>query len=114
MSNEHLKETMASKKLPTEKVTLNTSKRNIALVLDASFNPPTIGHFGMLEATKSAILSAHSDEIHVAGGFLSAANDKYGKAHLLPAYHRVNMLRRAVANSDWLEADVWDAAQPEW
>lgn len=101
-SNEQLEREMMYVRVQTDKITLIEEKTNIALVLDASMNPPTSNHINMLNKAKEAIEQSKGEQIHIAGGFLSASNDGYGKKGLMPAYHRANMLRRAIAKSSWL------------
>ena len=105
-SNDDLKTVFEARKLDTSKIKLASDKENVALLVDSSMNPLTLGHLSML--TKAKLGLEAQGELHVAGGYLSPANDGYGKPGLLPAFHRANMLRRTVAESDWMMADLWD------
>ena len=98
-------------KLNTSKIKLMPEKKNVALVLDSAFNPIHIGHLNMFENIKNYLTQ---QGVNVAGGFLSAANQGYGKPGLIEAHHRINMIKRAVSKSDWIMVDEWDCAQDQW
>ena len=83
----------------------------VVLLACGSFNPPTFQHLRMFELARHAL---EARGYSVVGAYLSPVNDGYGKAGLLPARHRVAMCRRAVADSDLVMVDAWEAAQPEW
>lgn len=48
------------------------------------------------------------------GGFLSPANDHYGKRGLLAASRRLAMCELAVQQSHWLRVDAWESLQPQY
>jgi len=56
-----------------------------------------------------------SDEYEVVGGYLSPVSDRYNKAGLASATHRIRMCELACdQTSDWLMIDPWEAIQPEY
>lgn len=84
----------------------------VLLVCCGSLNPVTIGHLKMFEIARS-FLERMGTHI-VIGGILSPVNDKYKKAGLLPAKHRIEMCRLAVQRYSWLSVDTWEADQPDY
>jgi nicotinamide mononucleotide adenylyltransferase len=50
-------------------------------------------------------------QFEVLGGYMSPVSDKYGKADLAPAHHRVRMCELALENgaNDWVTVDAWEA-----
>ncbi|KNE67972.1 nicotinate (nicotinamide) nucleotide adenylyltransferase [Allomyces macrogynus ATCC 38327] len=84
----------------------------LVLVACGSFSPITYLHLRMFEM---AIDYLREDaRFEVLGGYFSPVNDAYGKPGLAPASHRVAMCRLAVAPSEWLMVDPWEAAQPAY
>ncbi|CAZ84078.1 unnamed protein product [Tuber melanosporum] len=56
-----------------------------------------------------------SDTYEVVGGYLSPVSDRYNKAGLANATHRVRMCELACEQtSDWLMVDPWEAIQNEY
>ncbi|RPA93166.1 Nucleotidylyl transferase [Choiromyces venosus 120613-1] len=56
-----------------------------------------------------------SDTYEVVGGYLSPVSDRYNKAGLASATHRVRMCELACEQtSDWLMVDPWEAIQKEY
>ncbi|CAE7078762.1 unnamed protein product [Rhizoctonia solani] len=92
-----------------------TDEGKIPLVIVAcgSFSPPTYLHLRMFEMAKDAIVEKGRYEI--IGGYYSPVSDKYKKAGLAPAVHRVRMCELAVdQTSSWLMVDPWEASQAEY
>lgn len=50
----------------------------------------------------------------VIGGLISPVHDAYGKKELEPASHRINMLKLALLNSDWIKLSDWETNQESW
>lgn len=50
----------------------------------------------------------------VVGGFISPVHETYRKVGLAAAAHRLEMCRLAVADSDWIQVDDWEARQCEY
>lgn len=42
------------------------------------------------------------------GGFFSPVHDVYGKQDLLPVRHRLELLRLAIADSNWMHVAEWE------
>lgn len=85
--------------------------RPVLLVSFGSFSPPTLLHTRVLEEARAALERAgHA----VLGGLMSPVHQAYAKKSLAPMYHRVNMVERAVAGSDWIACDRWECGQPGW
>ncbi|CAE7265356.1 NMA1 [Symbiodinium pilosum] len=77
--------------------------------------PPTLLHLRMFEEARDAFERAASGRFSIVGGYLSPVHDKYGKATLAPAHHRLKMVEAAVSDSDWLMADGWECTcQDSW
>jgi len=69
-------------------------------------------HLRLFELAKDAL--NRTGLFDVIAGFISPVNDAYGKEGLLPAKHRLEMIRLATQTSDWIKLDDWEAKQPEW
>jgi nicotinamide mononucleotide adenylyltransferase len=50
----------------------------------------------------------------IIGGFISPVHDSYGKKDLAPSHHRIEMVKRAVETSDWINLDEWEVRQSGW
>lgn len=50
----------------------------------------------------------------VSGGFVSPAADAYHKPNMVSAFHRLNMVRLALADMDWVALDEWEATHPRF
>lgn len=50
----------------------------------------------------------------VVRGIISPVGDGYKKKGLIEARHRVEMVRLATEDSDWISVDSWESLQPEW
>lgn len=79
------------------------------LVACGSFSPITYLHLRLFEMARDAL---HDGDVYqVVGGYLSPVSDDYKKAGLLSSSHRLEMCRRAVADSDWIGVDEWECRQ---
>jgi nicotinic acid mononucleotide adenylyltransferase len=83
----------------------------IVLLTTGGFSPIHNGHLDMMELAKNAMIEqGHT----VLGGYLSPSHDSYvstkydGGAGLLDA-HRLRLCHEAVATSEWLMVDPWEA-----
>jgi nicotinic acid mononucleotide adenylyltransferase len=89
---------------------MNGAARPVALLSTGAFSPIHAGHLAMMEAARKAVEARGFD---VVGGFLSPSHDGYVSTKVpgphLPAPHRLQLIQRAVADSDWLSADPWEA-----
>lgn len=50
----------------------------------------------------------------VVGGLVSPVHDSYGKKELVAASHRINMLKLALQDTDWIKTSEWEALQETW
>ncbi len=83
----------------------------IVLLTTGGFSPIHNGHIDMLELAKNKMM----EQGHIVlGGYLSPSHDSYvstkhhGSASLLDA-HRLRLCHEAVAMSEWLMVDPWEA-----
>jgi nicotinic acid mononucleotide adenylyltransferase len=84
--------------------------RPAVLVCTGAFCPVHTGHLELMESARTAVEAAG---YRVVGGYLSPGHDEYlrlklGDAALSPS-HRLALCGRAVADSDWLMVDPWEA-----
>jgi nicotinic acid mononucleotide adenylyltransferase len=85
--------------------------RKVALLTTGAFSPPHAGHLEMMQTARAALTERG---MFVCGGWLSPGHDdyvggKYGGTAALSAAHRVVLCEHAVADSDWLMVDPWEA-----
>lgn len=85
--------------------------RPVILVSTGAFSPIHQGHIAMMDAARTLL---ENDGRFVAGGYLSPSHDLYvrqktGIIHPMDVSHRIRLLDAAVADSDWLMADPWEA-----
>lgn len=94
---------------PVSHLTLPKDSEVAAIVLlsAGSFSPPTTGHIRLLHAAHDTLRKTN----HVSGAYMSPVNDRYGKAGLAPAHHRVEMCRLALDNVKWAAVTSWESAQ---
>lgn len=89
----------------------------VVLVAGGSFSPITYMHLRMFEMARDEMrlnLSCpHCPRLFVVGGLLSPVSDAYNKPELAPAEHRTAMCQLAVASSDWIAVDEWEARQAQ-
>ena len=53
-------------------------------------------------------------QVEVVGGFVCPVHPAYGKKGLASAEDRVEMVRRSLASSDWINTEDWETKQNEW
>jgi nicotinamide mononucleotide adenylyltransferase len=82
--------------------------KNCIIVACGAFSPITYGHLRMFEMAKDKLQSL-GFKVHK--GILSPVSDHYWKKGLLSSFHRVNMCRNGVKDSDWIECDEWESKQ---
>jgi len=87
--------------------------QRVVLLSCGSFNPPTIMHLRLFELGRDHF-EQHVPGSVVVGGVISPTHDRYKKASLIPATHRLEMARRAAAHSGWLTVSDWEVGQEEW
>ncbi|CAF3610703.1 unnamed protein product [Adineta steineri] len=85
--------------------------KRIVILLTGSFNPVTIAHLHMLELARDFY---HNRSIQVLEGIVSPVSDSYGKAGLVKANYRIEMLQAALKGDKWRRVDSWEAEQPTW
>lgn len=72
-------------------------------------------HLRMFEMAVDHVRQNMSSEYEVVGGYMSPVSDRYNKAGLASATHRIRMCELACdQTSDWLMVDPWEAIQPEY
>jgi nicotinic acid mononucleotide adenylyltransferase len=98
---------------PTTRITENLPRagsRPAVLVCTGSFCPVHAGHIAMMEAARDA---AEHAGFSVVGGYLSPGHDEYITLKLgdeaISASRRLALCGAAVADSDWLMVDPWEA-----
>ena len=84
--------------------------RPAVLICTGSFCPVHVGHLELMASARAAVEAAG---FSVVGGYLSPGHDEYlrlklGDAALSPS-HRLELCGLAVADSDWLMVDPWEA-----
>ncbi|KAI6650695.1 hypothetical protein LOD99_7746 [Oopsacas minuta] len=87
-------------------------KQRIALALFGCFNPPTFQHLRLFELARDWLHKLGGYE--VVKGIISPVHDKYEKKGLIPASHRVAMLRLSLETSDWICLNEWETKQKDW
>ncbi|KAF8543618.1 hypothetical protein BDD12DRAFT_915832 [Trichophaea hybrida] len=91
------------------------SKTPLVLVACGSFSPITHMHLRMFEMAVDHVRQNMSDEYEVVGGYLSPVSDRYNKAGLASATHRIRMCELACdQTSQWIMVDPWEAIQTEY
>eukprot|EP01108_Squamamoeba_japonica_P005808 TRINITY_DN4698_c0_g1_i1.p1 TRINITY_DN4698_c0_g1~~TRINITY_DN4698_c0_g1_i1.p1 ORF type:complete len:252 (+),score=48.94 TRINITY_DN4698_c0_g1_i1:41-757(+) len=89
-----------------------TSSREPTVIISCgSFSPITFLHLRLFEMARDELQGANAD---VLGGFASPVADAYGKKGLAAAEHRLAMVDAALASSDWIALDTFEASQSEW
>lgn len=87
----------------------------LILVACGSFSPITHMHLRMFEMAADHIRQTLSSKYQLVGGYLSPVSDRYNKAGLASAAHRIRMCELACEQtSDWLMVDPWEALQSEY
>ncbi|TGZ81918.1 Nucleotidylyl transferase [Ascodesmis nigricans] len=93
----------------------NPSLIPLILVACGSFSPITHMHLRMFEMAVDHVRQNLSDTYEVVGGYISPVSDRYNKAGLASATHRIRMCELACEQtSDWLMVDPWEAEQPDY
>ncbi|MDB4993432.1 MAG: putative synthase, similar to eukaryotic protein [Myxococcaceae bacterium] len=87
-----------------------TGPRPVVLLSTGAFCPVHDGHLAMLQSARVAAERAGFD---VVGGYLSPGHDAYIRLKCgpaaIPASERLRQCAAAVASSDWLSVDPWEA-----
>ncbi len=93
--------------------TINRFKKQppVVLLSTGSFSPIHQGHLMMMENAKKELESRGRT---VLGGYISPSHDKYvfskyKDVQFLDTSHRLRLCEKAVAHSDWLMSDPWEA-----
>lgn len=92
-----------------DKYQINTGAPVYVLFVTGSFNPIHQGHVDMMERAKEYV---EAQGHIVVGGYMSPSHDQYVRSKLsseaLSISHRMKLIVKAIANSDWLMADSWE------
>ena len=87
------------------------------LLTTGAMNPVHLGHVDMFARARRCLEEQHS--YCVLGGYISPSHEAYVlpkcehfKQQYLPTELRLECIRRAVADSDWLSVGAWEARQP--
>eukprot|EP01083_Nonionella_stella_P302651 1044421_1 len=91
----------------------STGKPLLVLVSCGSFNPVTNLHLRLLEAARNYYMH-ETGKFDVIGGFFSPVNDAYPKETLVNGEHRLEMCRRGVESSSWINVASWEVNQDRW
>ncbi|RNF20055.1 nicotinamide mononucleotide adenylyltransferase [Trypanosoma conorhini] len=108
-----------SKLVPWSALDVRVTSRLVILVMCGSFNPIHRAHIAMFDAAREALMPPKeatdvSPTVVVAGGFISPANDDYGKGNLRPFAQRAAICRAALADHTSLALDEWEGLQPTY
>ncbi len=111
----HVPTSLGNYTFPTGRLARLQDANKIPLVLIAcgSFSPITYLHLRMFEMALDYIKDS-ADEFEVLGGYLSPVSDAYQKKGLEKATHRLEMVRRAVSSSTWIDLDPYEALIPSY
>ncbi|XP_057655181.1 nicotinamide/nicotinic acid mononucleotide adenylyltransferase 1 isoform X2 [Diorhabda carinulata] len=85
---------------------------NVILLSCGSFNPPTNMHLRMFEIARDHLNRMGQQTVQ--GGVISPVHDAYGKNELLSSTHRLEMLKLALENHDWVRLSDWECGQESW
>ncbi|CAH1102554.1 unnamed protein product [Psylliodes chrysocephalus] len=84
----------------------------VVLLSCGSFNPITHMHLRMFEIAKDYLHKMGN--CTVIGGIISPVHDGYGKNELISSTHRVEMVKLALQNHDWVKLSDWECRQESW
>ncbi|XP_063896200.1 nicotinamide/nicotinic acid mononucleotide adenylyltransferase 1 isoform X1 [Helicoverpa armigera] len=84
----------------------------IVIMACGSFSPPTYMHLRMFELARDYIHNLNLGS--VVGGLVCPVHDAYGKKDLVPAHHRIAMLKLALRSSSWIKISEWETQQSGW
>lgn len=83
----------------------------VVLVACGSFSPITALHLRIFEDARASLRAQNMD---VVLGVLSPVHDRYGKKSLVDAKDRIEMVRLAVEDSNFLTVGTWETEQADW
>ncbi|XP_076055514.1 nicotinamide mononucleotide adenylyltransferase [Oratosquilla oratoria] len=89
-----------------------TGSQRVVLLGCGSFNPPTNMHLRMFEIARDFL--HRTTNFNVVAGLMSPVHDKYGKEGLLNATERIQMVKLALGNKNWIHVSDWEAHQSGW
>ncbi|CAG9856202.1 unnamed protein product [Phyllotreta striolata] len=84
----------------------------VVLLACGSYNPVTNMHLRMFEIAKDYLHNIGN--CVVIGGVISPVHDAYGKKDLVSSTHRLEMLRSALQNHEWIRLSDWECRQENW
>lgn len=84
----------------------------VILLACGSFNPPTNMHLRMFEIARDHL--HRMGQHYVVGGLISPVHDAYGKSGLESSTHRMQMIKLALQDNDWIRLSDWECKQECW
>uniref|UniRef100_A0A6A7G731 Nicotinamide-nucleotide adenylyltransferase n=1 Tax=Hirondellea gigas TaxID=1518452 RepID=A0A6A7G731_9CRUS len=91
----------------------STGKPPLVLILCGAFSPITNMHLRLFEEARNYLMY-DQHRYDVIGGFISPVNNEYPKESLVSGEHRLEMCRRAVETSSWINVAPWEVEQSRW
>lgn len=87
--------------------------RPVILLATGSYNPITNMHLRMFELAKDRL---HDDGFEVLGGVISPVHDSYkkNKPTLISASHRLEMVKLAIQDNDFVRLSKFETEQEDW
>ena len=94
---------------------LKAMEKNVLLFGVGCFNPPTIMHSRMFYVARDHLAGLKPDLVrkNVLGAIVSPVHDAYPKVDLIAAEHRVNMVRLANDDDDFVRVSTWESRNGE-
>ena len=85
--------------------------KKCVLVMNGSFNPPTVAHLSLLTMARNKI---EDEGYTVVRGLFVPTNGGYDKPGLANPKQRVEMCRMTAAVTDWIDVEPHDTEQEKW
>lgn len=87
-------------------------KTPVILLACGCFNPVTNMHLRMFEIARDYL--HRMGQYEVIGGIISPVHDGYKKKDLEAGTHRLNMIKVALQENDWVKVSDWELKQESW
>jgi len=85
----------------------------VVLLGCGSYSPITNMHLRIFEQARNWLMY-EKKKFDIVGGFLSPVHNAYGKAGLVPDFHRIRMCQLGAESSDWISVATWETKQTAW